>query len=365
METDFACFAKRCRLNTQRVNDVPEQLRVIAEKVSKGERQKETVRVLLSWFGQHRRGLHVVNNVRSALEELHIKTEPDFELAFFDGPVDFLSISGQNQKQVAGLTSSRINKGASGHTDEESKLSTDPVMRVEILEAANRKNLCTVTRDAPLEEATTLMSTRHFSQLPVLQGFRGDMKVEMVSWKSIGEQMAWGRECKFVRDCTEHAEIIPWNTPLITAVSKIVEHEVVLVRGQENTITGLVTTTDLALEFRKLSEPFLLLGEIENHVRRIILGKFLIQDLAEAKNPNDNFRNVGSISDLTMGEYIRFLENPENWKRLACKLDRKTFIERLEAVRRIRNDVMHFHPDPVEQEDIDLLQEIARFFRGF
>jgi CBS domain-containing protein len=347
------------------VNNVPEQLRVVAKKTAKGERPKETVRTLLSWFGQHRRGLHVVNNVRSALEELNIKTEPDFELAFFDGPVEFISISGQNQKQAAGLTSPPINKEADGRVDGEGRLSTDPVMRVDILEAANRKNLCTVTRDAPLEEAITLMSTRHFSQLPVLQGFRGDMKVEMVSWKSIGEQRAWGRECKFVRDCTEHAEIIPWNTPLITAVSKIVEHEVVLVRGQENTITGLVTTTDLALEFRKLSEPFLLLGEIENHVRRIILGKFLIEDLADAKNPNDNYRNVGSISDLTMGEYIRLLENPENWKKLACKLDRKTFIERLEAVRRIRNDVMHFHPDPVEREDIELLQEIARFFRGF
>ncbi|MCX6893917.1 MAG: hypothetical protein NTZ16_00060 [Verrucomicrobia bacterium] len=346
------------------MNTVPEQLRIVAEQVSQGERQKETVRTLLSWFGQHRRGLHVVNNVRSALDELHIKTEPDFELAFFDGPVDFISISDQNQKQVAGLTSSRVNKGESGRTNGEGKPSADPVMRVDILEAANRKNLCTVTRDTPLEEATTLMSTRHFSQLPVLQGPR-DMKVEMVSWKSIGEQMAWGRECKFVRDCTEHAEIIPWNTPLITAVSKIVEHQAVLVRGYDNTITGLLTTTDLALEFRKLSEPFLFLGEIENHVRRIILGRFSTEDLAAAKNPSDIYRDVGSVSDLTMGEYIRLLENPDNWKKLACKLDRKTFIERLEAVRRIRNDVMHFHPDPVEQEDIDLLQEIARFFRGF
>ena len=110
-------------------------------------------------------------------------------------------------------------------------------MRVDILEAANRKNLCTVTRDTPLEEATTLMSTRHFSQLPVLQGLR-DMKVEMISWKSIGEQMAWGRECKFVRDCTEHAEIVPWNTPLITAVSKIVEHQVVRLEDKRIRLRG-------------------------------------------------------------------------------------------------------------------------------
>ncbi len=345
--------------------NIPEQLRNVAERAAKGERPKETVRTLLSWFDQHRRGQHVLNNIRFALEQVRLKTEPDFELAFFDGPVEFTSILQQQQKDGMALASSlATNKNAPNLSDGDHRLPKDPVMRVDILEAANKKNLCTVTRDTPLEEATTQMSTRHFSQLPVLQN-RRDAKVGMVSWKSIGEKMAWGRECKFVRDCMEHAEIIPWNTPLIAAVSKIVEHEVVLVRGLDSAITGLITTTDLALEFRKLSEPFLLLGEIENHVRRIILSKFSVEDFQTIKNPSDTVREIADISELTMGDYVWLLQNPENWRRLGCKLDRKTFIERLQAVREIRNDVMHFHPDPVELEDIELLKETARFFRGF
>ena len=74
--------------------------------------KKKQSGLCFSWFGQLRRGLHVVNNVCSVLEELHIKTEPDFELAFFDAPVDFISISDHNQNQVAGLTSPPINKEA-------------------------------------------------------------------------------------------------------------------------------------------------------------------------------------------------------------------------------------------------------------
>ena len=345
------------------MNGVPYQLRTIAEKVQNGERPRETVRALLLWFDQHRRGQHVVNYIRLVLESARLKTDPDFELAFFDGPVEFQPLSEPDPKQAAGtavpLAEKRdMPRPAAG----DGKPPKDPVMRVDILEAANKKNLCTVARDDLLEEAMAHMSMRNFSQLPVMQGDR-DVR-GMISWKSIGEAAAWGKSCKFVRDCMEHAEVIPWDTPLITAVSKIVEHQVVLVAGHDGRVTGLITTTDLALEFRKLSEPFLLLGEIENHVRRIIQGKFSSEELAAAKNPSDSSRNIEDVSDLAMGEYIRLLQNPENWKRLECKLDRKTFIKRLEEVGAIRNDVMHFHPDPLEPEDIQLLQEIARFFRG-
>lgn len=344
---------------------IPEQLRTITERVKKGERPKETVRTLLSWFDQHRRGQHVVNNIRAVLDFVLLKTDPDFELAFFDGPVEFLPALTSNQKQTTGAASSaQANKISAVRVNEGGKLPKDPVMRVDILEAANRKNLCVVNRDTPLAEAITQMATKHFSQLPVMQNPR-EQKVGMVSWKSIGEQMAWGRDCKFVRDCMEHAEVIPWNTPLITAVSKIVEHQVVLVRGQDAAITGLITTTDLALEFRKLSEPFLLLGEIENQIRRLILSRFSVEDFQAIKAPVETGREVADFSDLTMGDYIRLLQDPDKWRRLECKLDRKTFVDRLDSVRRIRNDVMHFHPDPVEPEDIEMLQEIARFFRAF
>lgn len=341
-------------------------MRAVADRVNRGERPKETVRTLLSWFNQRRRGQHVANNIRQVLDSVRLKTEPDFELAFFDGPVEFLPALGANGQAVAGSSNSSLaaSESTAATRSEEGKASKDPVMRVDILEAANRSNLCAVSRDTPLEEAITQMAARDFSQLPVMQSPR-DQKVAMVSWKSIGEQMAWGRKPEFVRECLEHAEVVPWNTPLITAVSKIVQHEVVLVRGQDSSITGLITTTDLALEFRKLSEPFLLLGEIENQIRRLILTKFNLADFKALKSLAETGREITDISDLSMGDYVRLLQDPEMWSRIGCKLDRKTFVGYLDSVRQIRNDVMHFHPDPVEIDDIRMLQEIARFFRAF
>jgi hypothetical protein len=41
----------------------------------------------------------------------------------------------------------------------------------------------------------------------------------------------------------------------------------------------------------------------------------------------------------------RLLENPKRRKELAVKIDRKTFVEELKRVGRIRNDVIHFDPD--------------------
>ncbi len=71
------------------------------------------------------------------------------------------------------------------------------------------------------------------------------------------------------------------ESSLFQAIPIIVEHQYVLVRGSDNRITGIVTASDLSLQFQQLAEPFLLLGEIENHIRRIL---------------GDNFSTEGSPS---------------------------------------------------------------------
>jgi len=67
------------------------------------------------------------------------------------------------------------------------------------------------------------------------------------------------------------------------------------------------------------------------------------------------------VSDLTMGEYIRFLENPERWKKLAIKIDRKTFVEELKRIGRIRNEITHFDPDGPSPEDLTTLRKFSHF----
>ena len=136
-----------------------------------------------------------------------------------------------------------------------------------------------------------------------------------------------------------------------------------LVRGRDNTVAGIITASDLSLQFLQLSEPFLLLSEIENQIRQAISKRFDTNDLASCRDPLDTVRTVEGASDLTFGEYIRLLENPENWRKSNLPLDRVVFCKQLAAVRDIRNDVMHFDPDGISPEDVETLREFARFLQ--
>jgi hypothetical protein len=64
-----------------------------------------------------------------------------------------------------------------------------------------------------------------------------------------------------------------------------------------------------------------------------------------------------------MGEYQRVLADPGIWTKLGWPLDRATFIERLDEIRHIRNDVMHFNPDPPPVGTIDRLRKLNSLLR--
>jgi hypothetical protein len=55
---------------------------------------------------------------------------------------------------------------------------------------------------------------------------------------------------------------------------------------------------------------------------------------------------VESVSDLSLGEIGRIVEQERNWTRLNWPVDRAEFVKAFHEVREIRNDVMHFSPDP-------------------
>lgn len=117
------------------------------------------------------------------------------------------------------------------------------------------------------------------------------------------------------------------------------------------------------MQFRQLAEPFLLLGEIEQHIRSLIEGKFTQPELSASKDAADTDRTIERVADLTIGECRRLIENPGNWERLKLKVDRVSFINDLERVREIRNDVMHFDPDPFPEADLATLRRFVRFLQ--
>jgi len=213
-----------------------------------------------------------------------------------------------------------------------------------------------VCPDASLEKAVTLMLTHDFSQLPVFAGPRGLKGV--ISWKTIGSRMVLGREGGAVRDYMEAATTIAPDAPLFEAVQLVADNDYVVVKDKSRKVVGILTASDFSLQFRALAEPFLLIGEIEQGIRLLLGGKFINEQLAD----RGSSRAV-TLAEMTFGDYVALLQHPDTWGRLSLRIDRKIFTEKLDDVRRIRNNVMHFKPNGLDAEDVERLRAFARFMR--
>lgn len=341
-----------------------ERLGEIAGQLAEGRAPPSiSVREFLSWFGAYRRGYGIVQGIRKALRKAKLVTEPDFESAYIDSSIGFLVLKPPTPPApppAGGAVAPAPAATAATEPVTAPSAYADPTSRISKLAAANRP-VVSIKPDASLQEAVTLMLSRDYSQLPVMTS---DREVKgIISWVSIGSRLGLGKNGAVVRDLMDEHQEIRADASLFVAIPIIVQNQYVLVRGTDQRITGIVTSSDLSLQFQQLSEPFLLLGEIENHVRRLIGDCFTVAELAAARDPADKERQIESVADLTFGEYIRLLENGDRWTKLKLKVDRKAFITQLDRVREIRNDVMHFDPDPLPDADLDALRRFAQFLQ--
>lgn len=316
-----------------------QRIEEIAASVSNGEEPSHTVQEILGWFSYEQQGASIVAVIRQCLEDNDLATEPDFEAFCIGESIKFVKIAAPETDQPP----------------------IDPTFRIRRLKAAD-KPVVSVSPDSHWHRATTLMLLHNFSQLPVMTS-KWDVK-GIVSWASIGKRLALGQEFTRVRECMDQHQEIGIDSSLFDAIAMIVESECVLVRNKQREISGIVTTADLSLEFRKLGEPFLLIGEIENYVRRIIKGRFPSEQLAGFKDPSDSSRVVQRVEDLSFGEYRRILEDESNWQSLGLSIHRKEFIKKLDEVRNIRNDIMHFKPAGVSDEALEILRQLVNLFQS-
>jgi CBS domain-containing protein len=320
---------------------VSNRLKEIATKVRDGTHVEVTVRTLLSWVGAHRRSWRNVAWIRDGLKQARLITIPDFEEQYIDGTVTFRVLP--PVPQVPAPCPVKL---------------PDPAHQISRLESANRPPV-RVPPNARVQEAVTVMLCHDYSQLPVMQS---DREVKGIfSWKSYGSRLAAGNQCACVQDGMDSHQEIPSNASLFDAVRIIAEHDCVLVRASDKKICGIVTAYDISEQFQQLAEPFLLLGDIENHIRYLIGKALTLAELQQAKDPEDTDREIQDVSDLTFGEYIRLLQNEQNWRKLQIGMDQKTFTNKLDKVRVVRNEVMHFEPDPLDPDDIQLLRDFSRF----
>jgi CBS domain-containing protein len=365
---------------------IPDKILWAADRLRAGRRvNRITVRDFLGHFGAERRGSTKVQAIREVLDALDLTTEPDFELAWIDEPLWLRLKDGARTTAVSSIITEGITgdielEGASASLSQaEPPLTStapdtptrseivdgisgeDPTFRIGSLPAAN-KALIVISNDAPLTKAITLMLQYDFSQLPVMQGERNVKGV--ITWKSIGLKLAMGQKCVSVGDCREEIRIIDSNRTLFEAIPTIVEFGYTLVRNQQDRrITGIITASDLSLQFQALSEPFLLLREIELHIRRILGKKVTESDFQILEAAGVSNRKVSQIEELTLGQYIRLFQHPDVWTKLALSIDAAEFVQLLDQVREIRNEVMHFDRDPMTKDQLDTLKRATRFMQ--
>ena len=320
------------------LDEVASRLRTAIEAGAAPGQEETTGRELLNRFGYARRGRWIVAEIRRALEQRNLLTSPDFEFEWVDNPICIIL-----DDEEGGATSARTPV-------------VDPTVRIDVLAAAHNPPL-SVKRDDPLSKATTMMRIEDYSQLPVMPNEHTVKGV--VSWNSIGEAHAQGKTPTTVRECMVDGYVVDIRTPLADATDLIYEHDFVLVR-KDGQITGIVTAVDLAKQFKQLTHPFLLIGEIEHHLRNLVRGRFSTKELVTASGGEEGVRGP---DDLTFGGYTRLLQPADAWDRLEVEADRSVFLDRLESVRQIRNDVMHFSPDARDQSETRQLECVARFCR--
>lgn len=349
---------------------IPEPLMEIAEDVLKhGRKRRAKVRTLLAWYGYSRRREQVVQMINESLLSLGLATEPDFQNEFIDNQVYFVSSSpavnssdAQVLAEPAEETPLPVEPLEEYEPPEEIRepvtlsIIENPTFRVSHFTSA-RKTVVFVLPDDSLSQATTEMLLKDFDQMPVMRDLRNVKGI--VSWKSIAQAKAAGRDTSLVTQCMVPAQIIEQSDSMFEAVDRVLKYGCVLVRNQRQEISGLITPYDVAKQFHELAKPYLLVGEIERLLRNLIAKHFTQEDIRSVKKDED--REINDVTDLTFGQYKRLLENPANWERLSVNVERNIFIGRLEEVRIARNEVMHFDPEGLQPEQKRQLWEFANF----
>lgn len=336
--------------------DLPE-LDAIAATLAAGKTaEPTTIREFLSWFGAQRRTSLNVQYIESQLAKAGLKTVPGYLNRWVDSPVTFELASKTSEAESLQPRSTTEEKSSQSDSAQEQSVADDPSFRIGNVKSATA-GLVSVSPTSSLQEAVTLMMTRNYSQLPVMTGAR-DVR-GIISWKSIGARLAANISGGEVRHFMDAARELPIDSSLFAGIPIIADHGYVLIRADSKELTGIVTATDIAFQFEDISKPFLLLAEIENQLRSLIGRKLNKADIKKANADEFLAPDFGGVHALTFANCVAALSHPENWDKLNFGMDRKLFCAELAEINKIRNAVMHFNPDPPNEDAMQRLHDVS------
>lgn len=326
------------------------------ENFDQGQPLALTVRALLGKWGATTRPQPLTERIDAELENHGLTTQPKYLQVGLDETVSIVELVEESELSEESTGVLDVIPDASPrvpHVDVGLKLSN-------ILSA--RAGVEWVTPHASLDEVITKMLLNDYSQLAVMSNDRSPV-VRAVTWQSIA-RARHANSSTDLDDVVVGARDFPGETDLIDVLPAIQTDDFVFVRGEQNRITGIVTTADVVGLYGELAAPFFLIGELDQLLRRVVRENFELGDVDRCCGYEGDGK-LKTFDDLSMGDYQRVLEIPENWSTVAWPIDRRSFIERLEFLRGVRNDVMHFNPDATPGSVVDRLRSMIGLIRKY
>lgn len=329
------------------------------QAAERGEPETITVRDLVRHWGARTRGSRITRGIEADLDNRGLTTDPHFLSVTLDDDVVLAAVQ-SDPDSVAAMD------GATGiDSVTATVLQADAVGRHEIgMTLGNLmrpwRTLVSVKPTATIEEAMTKMLVNDFSQLPVLK--TKHTLVGAVTWQSIARARLKDPTAPLSAAIVP-VTMLPYSHDLNEVLPRLRSEDFVVVTNNHNEITGIVTTTDVVGLYQERTLPFLLIGELDQELRQIMM----MFDLDKVRTicAQQGRPELTSHDDMTMGQYRRVLDHPDCWTELGWPLDRRTFVDRIDELRRLRNDITHFNPDGVPEDAVDKLAIMLDVIRAF
>lgn len=331
------------------------RLRDARQRAEDGAPLTLSVRDLLGWWGATGRGA-IKDQIDADLANHSLITSPGFNQVSLDALVQLLPVPEEPDGSPNQLPVPTSALGASS----EEQPAREAALTVGTLPSA-MGGVVSVKPTASFDEAITEMLINDFSQLPVLKN--PYTVTGAVTWKSIA-QVRHRSPAASLEQAIVAVREVGYDHDLIDILPALAESDFVLVRGPKNAVAGIVTASDVAVAYGNLASPFFLVGELDQRLRAVIDEYFELADVIPLCDP-DGERKLSSFDSLSIGDYLRILQNTDCWAKLQWPLDRRVFTQRLDEIRKIRNDLMHFNPDPVPVDAVDKIRNMISLLRNY
>ena len=307
-----------------------------------------TIRSFLEHWGFQRRTGTVIAVIKSDLLDKGLTTRPPFTEGSVESEITLvpLGVEPGSEASVADDVEDTEDVSETQHM----------TLRLGSLPAP----LQSVSNTASLTYAKTLMLERKFSQLGVIG--EDEACHGAISWESIGKAHVASSN-PTLEDAITPAFIVDHDALLLDQIDVIYERGYVFVRHADRVrVTGIITASDLTRQFGNIARPFVLIEEAENRLRRAADEVFQVEELRESVSQHQRNR-VHRAADLTFGNYVYLLRPSERWETLGWNIDHLHFLNLLEEVRRVRNELMHFTPDPLSAEKYAAVHGLLELLR--